>query len=444
MEERLKDIIQFIVDALRKTDGDNLDKYSSLLSLVNEYTDYRDKVKNKYPYHVNPIEELHADENANSRILCSMLRYQVDGDYKILKSFLNCFFPDASFNVSNDLVIEPEQYRIDLSIRDKKGRFALIFENKIHDAVLQKNQLARYITKLRNDEGFKDEEIYVVFLPSSNNYEPNDCCWYEPSEECNNCNGDCKLKGSEPPLRKRFVKNGHYRKVTFREDIMRWLKEDVLPNLLYKETLLQATVFLYIDYLEGLFNLRAMDKDMNMEIENYIIEKLKLNEYKNGLEKICAMDECYTQINCLLEKINGIQNGILKIKEEEEQKQLSNIDELKDNMTSQIKFNCSDLMLEYKNYWIYIGVHNKTRIYYSIKSDNDMRGKGTPDKKLEIFNQTGDKYNSLGWQDTGERFWGSRADFFKLKSTNPALWEKICDWIQVMKKAIDELSNASL
>lgn len=34
MEERLKDIILFIVDVLRKTDGDNLEKYSSLLSLV--------------------------------------------------------------------------------------------------------------------------------------------------------------------------------------------------------------------------------------------------------------------------------------------------------------------------------------------------------------------------------------------------------------------------
>ena len=162
------------------------------------------KVKEKNSYQINPIEELRANENANSRILCSLLRYKVNGEYNILKSFLAHFFPEVTFNVHADLIIESEQYRIDLSVRDKKGGYALIFENKIHDATLQRNQLARYIRKLNTEEGFKDEQIYVIFLPSSSYYEPNDCCWYKTEEKCNSCKGDCLLKDQEPQLRKKY------------------------------------------------------------------------------------------------------------------------------------------------------------------------------------------------------------------------------------------------
>ena len=75
------------------------EKWSMLISLADEYAKLAKKIKNEYPYHVNPIEELHANENANSRILCAMLRYQVDGEYKILKSFVDHFLPDAGIRL---------------------------------------------------------------------------------------------------------------------------------------------------------------------------------------------------------------------------------------------------------------------------------------------------------------------------------------------------------
>ena len=34
-----------------------------LLSLVNKYINFKNKIQKSYPYHVNPIEELHANEN---------------------------------------------------------------------------------------------------------------------------------------------------------------------------------------------------------------------------------------------------------------------------------------------------------------------------------------------------------------------------------------------
>ena len=311
-QNRIKDALQFIekIFALaEKAKQEYLPEYSFLLALADNYIKKRKEVKKKYPYHVNPIEELHANENANSRILCAMLRYQVDGEYKILKSFVNRFFPDFQIEIGLKPTIETEQYRIDLSIREK-NKYALIVENKIHDAGLQKNQLAKYIEVLHNKEKFEYTQIYVIFLPSSGYYEPNDCSWHRHEKCCDNCNGDCALKDKEPELRKKFEEEGRYQKITFREDILSWLKEDVLPQLMYKETLLQASVILYIDYLEGLFNLRTIDEDMNMELKEFIINELKLNQ-KDFINKLYCLNQKKKNLEELRNQLDTLHDELI-------------------------------------------------------------------------------------------------------------------------------------
>ena len=285
------------------TDTQKFEDYSSILSLAEKYVAKKHEVINKYPYHVNPIEELHAKETANSRILCAMLRYQHNGEYKILKSFARKFI--AEFNSKLDIgtnpIIEAEQYRIDLSVREP-GKYALIFENKIHDAVLQKNQLARYIRKLQAE--FRLDQIYIVFLPSSKDYEPNDCSWHDWEECCDKCNQqECSLKYKKPTLREDF--KNRYHTVTFRENVLNWLKEDVLPNLTEKEELLKSSVILYIDYLEGLFQLRMNEKNIYMELRDFIVKKLKLDD--EVLEdKIDVLQQEEKKINSLREELENM------------------------------------------------------------------------------------------------------------------------------------------
>ena len=168
------------------------------------------------------------------------------------------------------------------------------------------------------------------------------------------------MKDQEPQLRKKYEEEGRYRKITFREDILNWLKGEVLPNLLYKETLLQATVLLYIDYLEGLFNLRTMDQDKNKE---FIIQKLNLDNCQT-IDIIRIMNEYDERINHLKNEIDGFQSCIIKLKEEEVDKELKKIEELKD-LTP--KFNGIELWMKYKNFHPCIGVYNG-KIYYSIKN----------------------------------------------------------------------------
>ena len=117
------------------------EEIKEIFSLLDDYVSYKREVRNKYPYHVNPIEEIRANENANSRILGTLLRYEHNGEYKILRSFLERMLPEFRIEKLSKPVIESEQYRIDLSVREA-GKYAIIFENKIHKAVLQKNQLA--------------------------------------------------------------------------------------------------------------------------------------------------------------------------------------------------------------------------------------------------------------------------------------------------------------
>ena len=211
------------------------------------------------------------NENANSRILASLLQYNENGEYTLLKSFIQNRLGDWEIDVSEPQ-ISSEDWRIDLLVREK-GKYAIIFENKIYDAVLQKNQLARYIIKMRI-EGFKDEQIYVVFLPPQK-YDPTDCSWKVPIKECETCCDATMCPNVEENSLKTKFKD-RFKIITFREDIVTWLEEDVLPNCRQKETYLYTAAMQYLDYLKGYFDLRTINKKMNMELRGYLIEKLQL------------------------------------------------------------------------------------------------------------------------------------------------------------------------
>ena len=45
-----------------------------LIALINQFL--LEKKKHKTPFHLNVIDELHANENAHSRILIKLLQYQ--------------------------------------------------------------------------------------------------------------------------------------------------------------------------------------------------------------------------------------------------------------------------------------------------------------------------------------------------------------------------------
>jgi hypothetical protein len=150
------------------------------------------------------------------------------------------------------------------------------------------------------------------------------------------------------------------------------------------------------------------------------------------------MNEYDERINHLKNEIDGFQSCIIKLKEEEVDKELKKIEELKD-LTP--KFNGIELWMKYKNFHPCIGVYNG-KIYYSIKTEQDFSGKASlQEKQLDIFSREPDKYNSYGWEQTDRKIWKDQYDFLTLRNSDKELWTKVCEWIEKMKNAIDKLET---
>lgn len=252
------------------------------------------KLKSKLPYHINLIDELHADENAHTRILIKLLKYKEENNYPILNSFLGLLSSYCS--EIPDFIKSPEikfgKDYIDGSIKgfDSYGnKFGIIIENKIHWAKDQNQQIEWYIESFKNDIPVKN--IYVVYLTS---------------------NGLKKVDNSSLTSKAKFDldvtddDNGRFIPINYRDDILPWLKEIVLPNCKIKEEYLLSAVQQYIDHLEGLLSLRKIDKENNSIMETSIIEKLGLKESDSVVHKINELSKAEAS----LEKIKGLLNNI--------------------------------------------------------------------------------------------------------------------------------------
>lgn len=247
--------------------------------------------KCKLPYNLNIIDELHINENGHSRILLKLLQFVNEkGKFEFLQSLIYYIRNNRKAEGFDRIKIEQpelsqEKARIDLWVRDRKGGYAIIFENKIYNAKDQDVQIARYIEKTR-DEGFRDENIYVIYL-SQTGSEPDPQSWGTYQEE----------------FRRRYVN------LSFKNDILVWLKNQVLPQIPSKDTYLSCAVIQYIDYLEGLFSLRIIDKTMNMKLETFICQHFKEEmdwRCGNNKERSDFYQEKLDEINELWESIKSI------------------------------------------------------------------------------------------------------------------------------------------
>lgn len=228
-----------------------LHQYSELLNIGDLLCRTYELEKLKLPYHLNIIDELHINENGHSRILMRLFCYRnANGEYEFLKSFIDYILSNTHSGEFKRIKIEnpsitQELQRIDLWVRDKS--YAIIFENKVYEAVDQDAQLHRYIEKTK-DDGYNTNDIFVIYLPQ-NYHEPNEQSWGK--------------------YKKAF--ESRFAIIPFQDDIIRWLKENVLPNIKYRDQYLFSAVTQYIDYLEGLFGLRTINKQLNMNFKRLLV-----------------------------------------------------------------------------------------------------------------------------------------------------------------------------
>ena len=216
--------------------------------------------------------DVNVNENANSRILAKLFQYKSpDGKYEILQSLLDYIrnrdenavlnFGDIKIDNDNTIITTEETLgkdkdRIDILVRT--GKYAIIFENKLFNAPDQENQLARYIEKVEtvkkpnSDSEYEDDNIFVIYL-SSYGDEPADNSWVKT-------NTTDSLKSSF---------KDRYANLSFKDDILPWLKDYVLPNVRKKDTDLESALVQYINYLDRMFmkNNDDLTKWLEKELE---------------------------------------------------------------------------------------------------------------------------------------------------------------------------------
>jgi len=238
-----------------------LESANKILVFFPEFSKLYWDEKEKLPKHINLIDVIRADEDAHSRIVTKLLQQNTsDGKFNILESFVQYIKkkakrkPDSFENIHiKNPIITTQKRDIDIWIRDKE--YAIIIENKINRADDKEKQLSRYIEE--TNKSFEKEQIYVIYLSPTYDKKPDEQTWGKYKKEF------------EP----RFLH------LSFREDILTWLTDYVLPNVPKKEKYLSSALERYIDHLEGKFNkynLRNINKEMNKNLQKIITDKMEL------------------------------------------------------------------------------------------------------------------------------------------------------------------------
>ena len=231
----------------------NQDKLGSLLEVGGVLSDGNEEADK------NLFEMANLKEYRHSAILGYLLGRKEQGKKVHLASFCNRLFggrlPCGKFDDAVEVLCEewvdcPNGKRpIDILI--KTNDFSLIIENKCRGAHDQDAQICDYWDGVKKC-GFPEENIYVLYLPPMNTFSaPSDASIGIELKQRFSAKGDLA---------------GHLITCSYRDLILPWLKEDVLPNICYGSGVLADSLSCYIDLLEGMFAVRASSRDARIAI----------------------------------------------------------------------------------------------------------------------------------------------------------------------------------
>ena len=233
----------------------------------------------------NVIDELHANENAHTRILVSLLKIDhVRRSFlRMIRRHLEKMIGDKSKNImpkdilsealinntTSDEVKAFSQY-VDAQIVHQNlekseivESVAIIIENKIKGAVDQERQLERYIGTIKSTYSIDQSRVIVIYLTLRGE---KDAAEYSLSETYKN-----KLYAYMP--------------LSYQQHIIPWLERELCFSLeqIVNEPYLSSGITQYIHHLNGLIGKRPRGADMfGFDLSNKIcgvLEKVGVNPY---------------------------------------------------------------------------------------------------------------------------------------------------------------------
>jgi len=260
-----------------------------LLAISNAVGEIRKNELSHMSLHINVISisaQGKLKETAHSSILQHLLKYQ-----RILDSFTKDIMELNNIQIKSSKVRPAEQERIDISIYDEN--ICIIIENKINNATEQPGQIFRYVQVALNN-GYKEDEIRVLYLNSSHHSKPSDYSLTENGEGINRI-----PKVIEDKI---IIKD-------YAHDIYTWIKK--LPALLSdNEKYLHSALLQYQDYLEEYFYLT--DKFENMKelikltITSDILNGLSDENDSDFSERISRLKETSENLQLLQSEVNDL------------------------------------------------------------------------------------------------------------------------------------------
>lgn len=263
----------------------------TIVELAREISKQIENELSKLPYSANAIDELHANENAHSRILRMLLQYSGGHEWPIYCSFLELVNNrSTSFRLQcNNPVFLNEKDRIDLLINDcvSEDKYAIIVENKVCNAGDQDEQIERYIKK-QEEAGVKTKDIVVVYLTSDGIKKISANSLTDTAKE------KLEYKGEE--------EKGRFVELNYKDDILPWIEKSVLPNIAIKEELLISSIRLYIDYLKGMFGLRDDESIIYKQIQNKMEDNLNIATIQDGFQLLDNINTLQYEVNEIIRK----------------------------------------------------------------------------------------------------------------------------------------------
>ncbi|MCQ2256610.1 MAG: PD-(D/E)XK nuclease family protein [Bacteroidaceae bacterium] len=266
----------------------------NLILLANEFGRFIEEAKEKNPYQINLVETIGVDENAHSRILMNLLKYNKRGTYPILESFVENIINKETTIFCSSITnprITYQEHDIDVFIRQCND-YGIIIENKVHGAVDQNKQIEKYVKYAKKECCIDDRNIIVIYLTNDGKKEVK----------------DFSLTPHAQQMLGIGTKSNRFLEINYEEHILPWLKNEVNEKIIFdKETHLKSAILQYIDYLETWFQIREEDKQLDIKKKAFVIEKMNtkdIRELFSTYDSIFELQECVGDL--LLERVEAI------------------------------------------------------------------------------------------------------------------------------------------
>ena len=273
----------------------------------------------------NILDILSPTEPLVSKILCSFLSFTQNGKFCLWGSFTENFLSRCGFDKQwvNQPIFSSEKYRIDILVQEQ--HYAVIIENKIHDAEFQRNQLARYINVTKSLTNLDD--IFIVLLPkeSYNGYIDSipDSVWRLPCDwEVSNNERKCALRGDSTLCSCDIENMSEHKQKDFKckdcinfkkqyinqtkvldNSFLDWLDQEI-ERKASADTIIQSAMLLFSDYIKGIRHLRNKDKFI-MAITDFLHKKLISNKKSDA--------DNFKNISEMIESVTDLKNGLERL-----------------------------------------------------------------------------------------------------------------------------------